>query len=887
MQVKNRSCIRRLSWKTLGAARTRNIIAILAIGLTTMLFTALFTIAFSLNDSIQDNNFRQVGTWSYGGFKYLTEQQFNELKEDSLIKEYGLRRVVGIPTEIPFNKSHVEIGYSDANSAHWTYCDPVEGRLPQEGTQEAATDTRVLKLLGVEPKLGTEFTIHFEVNDVPTTQTFTLCGWWEYDDAIVANHVLIPQSRVEDILQQLEVTPSGTCGTWNVDVMLENSLHIEEDLNTILTNHGYQSENYSQTNYIATGVNWGYTGAQLDSKLDPAAVAAIAVILLIIIFTGYLIIYNVFQISVTNDIRFYGLLKTIGTTGRQIKRIVRQQALLLSIAGIPTGLLLGYGLGYVLTPVMMEQLNGVTANLRSANPMIFIGSALFALFTVLISCHKPGRMAARVSPVEAVQYTEGGKSKSRKQRKHRFRNQHGASLSRMAWANLGRSRSKTAITVASLSLAVVLLNLTVTFTNGFDLEKYLSNHTVSDFIVAEAGYFQVSSGFFETERALPETVIDQINEQGGVEAGGRIYGQTSAVQEFVTEDYFRNRYSRWTDEAYMDQYVASQEKNEAGLLADGVQLYGMERYALEKLTLLEGDISKLFEPGSRCIAAVYGYDDYGKPYLDSHWAKLGDIITLRYVEEYECYDPETGAILSDAEIEAGAAYERRAKVYRDVQYEIAALVGVPTALSYRYYSYDQFVLNDQTFVQDSGTSSIMQYCFDTTQTGNGPMETFLHDFTNNQQPQYDYESKATYTEEFQALRSMFLIFGGALSLIIGLVGVLNFLNAILTGILVRRREFAVLQSIGMTGKQLKTMLVWEGIYYALAAVLVSLALSIAVGPVCAVALNSMFWFFTYHFTLRPILSIAPIFLTLGAGLPLFVYSTVAKHSIVERLRQIE
>lgn len=887
MQVKNRSCIRRLSWKTMGAASNRNRIAILAIALTTMLFTALFTIAFSLNDSIQDNNFRQAGGWNHGGFKYLTEEQFNELKEDSLIKEYGLRRFVGMPQEVPFNKSHVEIGYSDANSAHWMYCDPVEGRLPQEGTDEAATDTHVLELLGVEPKLGAQFTLSFMVNNVPTTQTFTLCGWWDYDQAIVANHVLIPQSRVEDILQQSGVTPSDLYGTWNLNVMLRSSLHIEEDLNTILANHGYQSETYSRDNYIATGVNWGYTGAQLASKLDSVAVAAIVMILLIIIFTGYLIIYNVFQISVTNDIRFYGLLKTIGTTGRQIRRIIRQQALLLSIVGIPLGLLLGYGLGYVLTPVMMEQLNGVTASLRSANPMIFIGSALFALFTVLISCHKPGRMAARVSPVEAVRYTEGGKLKNCKRRKQQFKNQHGASLSRMAWVNLGRSRSKTAITVASLSLAVVLLNLTVTFTNGFDLDKYLSNHTVSDFIVAEAGYFQTSSGFFEAERALPETVIDQVNEQGGVEAGGRIYGQTSTVQEFVTEDYFRNRYSRWTNEAYMDQYVASREKNEIGSLADGVQLYGMERYALEKLTLLDGDISKLFEPGSRCIAAVYGYDDYGKPYLDSHWAKLGDTITLRYVEEFEYYDPDTGAVLSEAEIEAGAAYKQRAKVYRDVQYEVAALVGVPTALSYRYYSYDQFVLNDQTFVQDSGTSSIMQYCFDTTQAGNGPMETFLHDFTDNQQPQYDYESKATYTEEFQALRSMFLIFGGVLSFIIGLVGVLNFLNAILTGIVVRRREFAVLQSIGMTGKQLKAMLVWEGVYYALAAVLVSLVLSTAAGPICAVALNSMFWFFTYRFTLGPVLCIAPIFLALGAGLPLLVYSTVTKHSIVERLRQIE
>mgnify|MGYP002508837853 CR=1 FL=1 len=72
---------------------------------------------------------------------------------------------------------------------------------------------------------------------------------------------------------------------------------------------------------------------------------------------AYLIIYNVFQISVTNDIRFYGLLKTIGTTGRQIKRMIRQQALLLSLVGIPIGLLLGFVAGNILAPVIMAYLS--------------------------------------------------------------------------------------------------------------------------------------------------------------------------------------------------------------------------------------------------------------------------------------------------------------------------------------------------------------------------------------------------------------------------------------------------------------------------------------------------------------------------------------------------
>jgi len=175
-------------------------------------------------------------------------------------------------------------------------------------------------------------------------------------------------------------------GAWNLDVMLKSgSAHIERDMEQILAGHGFQSEDAAGEDYIRSGVNWGYTGAQLASGLDVQVVAAIAAVLLLILFTGYLIIYNVFQISVTNDIRFYGLLKTIGTTGRQLKRIIRYQALALSLAGIPVGLLLGWLVGAGLTPAVIGRLNGVT-NVVSVNPVLFAASALFALVTVLLSC---------------------------------------------------------------------------------------------------------------------------------------------------------------------------------------------------------------------------------------------------------------------------------------------------------------------------------------------------------------------------------------------------------------------------------------------------------------------------------------------------------------------
>ncbi|WP_300283217.1 ABC transporter permease [uncultured Subdoligranulum sp.] len=882
MKVSNGSCIRRLSVRALLANRTRNIVAVLAIALTAVLFTSLFTIALSINEGIQQNNFRQAGGCSHGSFKYLTEEQCEELKTDPLIQAYGIRRFLGMPTAAPFNKSHVEIGYSDTNEARWGYCVPVEGRLPQEGTNEAATDTHVLELLGVEPEIGAEFTVTFEVDGRETTQTFTLCGWWEYDEAVVANHFLIPESRVNTVLAEVGVTPPGSdgmTGSWNLDVMLRHGARsIAADMEEILANHGYQSETAGE-NYISIGVNWGYTGAQLSDKLDPTVVAIIVGMLALILFTGYLIIYNVFQISVAGDIRFYGQLKTIGTTPRQLRRIIFIQALLLSSVGIPVGLLLGWFLGGVLTPVITARLDGVTT-VVSVSPLLFVGAAVFALATVLISCRRPGRLAGKVSPVEALRYTEG-KALHRKEK----RNRKGVSLLSMAWANLGRSRGKTFLTVLSLTLAVVLLTFTVTFAGGFDMDKYVSNFTASDFILADAGQFQTGGEVFNDEMGVPAEVIDAVNAQGGITDSGRVYGKTAPAQEFVTEEYYRSMWSRWNTPEQLDSMVAFMDRTADGLLVDGVQLYGMEPFALDHLTVLEGDLSQLNDPEGNYIAAVYSTDDYGDPVMGSHWARLGDTVTIRYVEEFEYYDPATGEVYGSREnVPENAVYAERAVKYREVKYTVAALVAVPSALSYRYYGRDEFVLGAETFIRDTGTNSVMYYAFDTTKACNAAMEAFLKDYTENVNPQFDYESKAIYAAEFESIRSMFLLLGGALSFIVGLVGVLNFFNAILTGITARRRELAVLQSIGMTTRQLRTMLALEGLLYTLGSALLALVLVLVTAPIVGPGLNGMFWFFTYHFTLWPIAVVLPLFAVLGIGIPVVTCRITQRYSVVERLR---
>lgn len=883
IRVKNRKCIRRLAGKSLRASKTRNIIAILAIALTTILFTAVFTIALSINDSVQEQNFRRVGTYSHGEFKHLSKEQFEEFKDDSRIKEYGVRRVLGMPTDEALLKNHVEISYCDSKCAKWSYLEPLKGKLPKEGTNEAATDSEVLKLLGVKPEIGAEFELTFPVDGVKTTEKFTLCGWWEKDKVSVANHVLIPNSRVNEILEKCK-TPvpakDGMTGLYSLDVMFQNASAIEENLNAILAEHGCQSEKRTEKEtYIDIGVNWGYTQSRMDGSVDMSVVLLAIVLLAIIGLTGYLIIYNIFRISVVGDIRFYGLLKTIGTTGKQTKRMIRMQALFLSCVGIPIGLIGGWLLGGRLTPVVLRELNGVSADVVSVNPLIFAASALFSLITVAISCRKPEKIAAGISPVEAVRYTENDSSKKKSKT-----GKKGASIFHMAVSNMGRNKSRTFVTILSLTLAVVLFHTTIIMTNGFDMEKYLSSFTSSDFIFSRAEYFQ-SGSIFSEEKALPQEAIEEINAQGNIEEAGKIYGKTEEAAEFITDEYYRQIYGVWKDEETLDKELKEAVRNKEGKAETGVQLYGMEEFCLGQLNVLDGDLSRLSEEDGRYVAAVYATDDYGNVEEKSHWAKVGDTVMIRYIDEYEYYNKETGEIYKTEEETGDALCGIRELKYRDVEYEVAALVEVPYSLSYRYFSKDEFVMNAQTFLQDTKTDNVMLYSFNTEENATASMETFLSDCTES--TPYDYESKMTYLKEFENFREMFLVLGGTLSFIIGLIGTLNFVNAVLTGMIARKREFAMLQSIGMTGKQLKSMLVEEGLFYAFSSVGAAALLSAIVNVFVKQGGENIFWFFSYHPTIVPILVFIPIFALLGICVPLILYRFLSKQTIVERLRETE
>ena len=890
MKVDNKKCITNLSKKSLKANKTRNRMAVAAIILTTVLFTALFTVGGIMLNSFEQETMRQSGGDMHGTFKYVTKEQMDKLSQHVLVKEGGSRLFLGMPTEEPFNRQHTEISYMDENCAKGYFCYPEQGELPKEGTKEMACDTKVLENLGVEPELGAELTITYEIglyggSSQTVTDTFILCGWWEFDDVSQASMAVVPLSYVEEKLAEYKpVSEDDATGKWDYNVNFKNAKHIEQNMLTMLEDCGYQSEDTNADNYIAIGVNWAYLSAQTNQAMDMGAVAIIIMLIIVFMLSGYLIIYNIFQIAVVNDIRFYGMLKTIGTTHKQIRRIIYRQALSLSAIGIPIGLVIGFICGNVLAPVVMSIMN-YTKVFATVNPLIFVGAALFALLTVMISCIKPGEMAGRVSPIEALRYTEGDSIHARKKkRKQTF------SIYRMALSNLNRNRKKTVLVVLSLSLTVVLLHVVVTFVKGFDMDAYLEKNVVADYQVGSAEYFQYKWGYLD-ETPVPDETIAEIRGQGGIEKEGCVYGvETSrSITTKVTEDAFRNNHA-YASEEEMEDYLEWYKKEDG--IWDDITLCGMDEFPLTRLKVIDGDITKVMEQGTenavKYILAAYDVDDYDNVLEESNFVKTGDKITVCY-EIWEPYNIKTGEMITDEEAEKlpDEDWERRLVDSWKETYTVAATVVVPYVLGYRHSSGAAFVLNASQFKEDTKTDTIMTYNFDVRNDAEKDMEFFMENYITKMNTSLDYDSKQKYVEEFNGFCRMFSVVGTVLCVIVGMIGVLNFLNAMITSIMTRKREFAMLRSIGMTEGQLKKMLVYEGSWYAILTIGFSVVFCSILSIFMEDVMSGMFWFFRYHFTMAPIAIVTPIFLMIGILIPYVVYHFLHGKSIVEQLRAVE
>ncbi len=165
------------------------------------------------------------------------------------------------------------------------------------------------------------------------------------------------------------------------------------------------------------------------------------------------------------------------------------------------------------------------------------------------------------------------------------------------------------------------------------------------------------------------------------------------------------------------------------------------------------------------------------------------------------------------------------------------------------------------------------------------VDTQIRYMTDSDGSQLMVKSKQTYLDEFRDFIRMIKLVGGMLSCILALIGILNFINAVVTGIISRKREMAMMNAVGMTGGQLKKMLMWEGVHYAVFTAVCSLVIGLLLDNVVVKSITSQLFFFTYHLTVLPMIISVPVLLALSAVIPSIAYKAICRESVVDRLRE--
>lgn len=856
-KVKNQKVIRNLSDKSFRASRTRNTIAVLAIALTSMLFTTLFTIGLGSVENFQQQTMRQSGGDSHGVIKDITMEEYEALKDHPLIKESAACEVLADNVANPeFLKRHVELWYVPEYHYPHRYLEIEEGRAPEKA-DEVLVDEVTMELLGLPKKTGQEITLSLQVGTADPAaedRTFTVTGILRADPAMNTGFVVTSEDYLTKYAEEIKAAEReeyAMTGRIDMDVNFSNSFNIQKKLEQVITESGY-SVTEGDKNYLSSNVNWAYVSDSAQS--DPMTMGAVAGGLFIILLTGYLIIYNVFQISVVKDIRYYGLLKTIGTTGRQIRKIVRRQAWKLAVAGIPLGLVTGFFVGKGIVPLVVERSAYQGSDVQvSLNPWIFAGAILFSLATVWISTRKPARIAGRVSPIEAVRYTEDQNEKKKEKK-----GTDGGKLWRMALSNLARSKGRTVIVILSLSLSVILLNSIFTVTSSFSMDQFLKKFVVSDFLIANAEYFNseyygVKEGIEEI--SLSESFIRACEEEDGFERGGRLYMSNEVGLEAETYQPTENVMTDENGEFYnmFGSEKVPYQRNEDGNYR--TTFYGLEDYPLEKAEPFEGEtdlsvIKEKLATGKYLLGAV-ATDDNDQVIEDEIYYHAGDHVTL---------------VMKDG--------EKR-------EFEILSLIKENYyGLTNRMGSQFAFYTTADVFLSMESPDYLMSYEFDVEDGREAQFEEFLENYTTTQEPLMHYESKQKWLDEFNGLTGLFTLVGGVLTMVVGVIGILNFVNATLTGIVTRKREFAIMEAIGMTKRQLTRMLMMEGLYYAGFTILCSLAGGCLLSVTLVRILADGMWFMEYQFILWPMLIVFPILLLLGVLVPYLAYLPQRRESVV-------
>ena len=871
----NKAVIKKLANRSFRSNKMRNVIAVIAIALTTFLFTAVLTIGMGAKGALEYSMAKLMGSSADALVQGVSEEQFQQIKENAMFEKVGCWIPVDIMTNT--NRRVAEVDYADQNQLEIRMLTPRIGSAPQKAN-EVLVSANILKDLNIEEKIGAEIPVELKVRQSGQSYHFDMVVSGIYDTPNEkAEFVIVSKAFLEEnseMMSDLAQQRPG-CGIYTADVVMRDNYMIKDRISELVRNIGGNPDDRNAENYVRVAPNPIISN---DSGLTMWLVAGVFGILFL--FCGYLLIYNVFEIAVTNDIRQYGLLRTVGTTSQQIKRLVNRQALYLFLIGTPFGLLFGTLLGRSILPAALQifavDFSGGNIAVGTLPYLgIIAGAVLFSGLTVYISTRKPVKKASRVSPIEAIRYVEQN-TVSIKRKKTKV----GAVIPRMAKANLQRNKRRTVFIVISLTLSIVLLNSVFIVSGSFDEDAYIENQTRSDFIVYSPGIQAAWGDNFGHDSAVPEKAVEEIKEQPGVTNEVYLYRNTFE-DDHISCDWGTpyvvdntNKYAFILPEHInLGVYQTENGKEYAGLTADNLPLgnvFGFSENLLNKMDIIEGetDLSVLKEKlwNGNNVILMAKYDDKGKldgGADDSSYRGLSVGDTIQFYEN--------GTPTEEFTIIAKVAATKGETFLTGGGANIATDIDGPL-----------IYMSEKKFKEIYETPTLYGFLFDVEEQYQQEMETHLMQDTD-----VAYTSILTMKATVSGVKNVVLMIGGVIGAVFALVGLINFINLVMTNIITRRHEFATMQSIGMTNQQLRRMMISESFSYVVMAGIIG---TLAAG-VLGITLVKAFvqngptsLMMTFQMTLLPALIMLVLFLVLAFIVPIVALRLFNNRSVVERLR---
>ncbi|MDO4470733.1 MAG: FtsX-like permease family protein [Bacillota bacterium] len=791
--------ISRMSKQSLKSSRMRNIFVMITIVLASALLTTILMFVVGQKQQIKNDlsHRQQVGYYN------LTNEQVETLKADDRIA-YQIQVKTGVLS--PMDGFDVMPYYVSELSDKIQIGELLEGKLPEK-ENEIAAQAAMLKRMGIEPKVGSTVTFTFYDGSI---ETFTVSGILNGSDTAKQFSVFFSEVYARNGSQLKDMPYEVYAKLYGATTMRP------EDCKEVMYLIG--NEAGIERKYISPSKSF------IDSlSLDTQKIMIFGMVGAVILLACVLVIYGVFYLSVIGKIHQFGQLRTVGMTKKQMKKLVSKEGSKLFLYASPIGIFIGCIAGYFIIP------NGF----HILNTLFIIISVFIVVYVItMLSVHKPAKIAAAVSPMEALRYIPQDGMKNTANKKI-CRNLTPMGLGMM---NFSKNRKKAVITMLSLALGGILFMTASTYMSSFDKDNYARQgiwreaefhitYSQSAIELSENG----TSGL-QADMPLSNEMVQEIAALDGVE-------KVTEIKNFgVRFDYPKNDEYNNDD---MIQPMTEEETAEIGkYLEDGSADYNK---------LMSGDYVLI--AGNDNAAEIYGWE-----------FTVGDTITLHYYDGNKMAEKEVTIL--------GILNEEYVLDHNGLE----GWFLMPEQAVLNWLSYDN--LNTDLLIsvvpeKEAAVGEALSQMV--TEKAELSLETFA-------------DRKAAYE---QTANQVFGAISG-LAIFIMMFSILSMMNTLITNIVTRKQELAMLEAIGMSKGQIRKMLLGESLLLVIATVGVTMTIGTLCGYVLSGVLYNMGAFYmSFKF---------PVFMTLIyvgvlVAVPLLItfvsMHSFSKEALVERLRGME